>query len=538
MRILVVDDDPAIRILMESKLKAWRHTVSTAGNGRDAWRMLEKEQVDVVISDWSMPEMDGLELCRLIRGGQSPTYQYVILCTGKSERADFLAGMDAGADDFMTKPIDSVDLQVRLRAAQRILDANAELALSNAIMKRDREAGSHIQRQLLPTGGQIHPRVKTAAFFVPSLDLAGDMYNCFTAGPRYVIFYQLDVSGHGIPSALMSFYLSRLLVAESGSPILKPNSSPAALDLLPPAQVVQALNRRFQDEDDLYFTMLYGYVDTETLEARLCQAGHPAPFRLTAEGKASVLGAGGFPVGLWPGIDYEETRVQLESGDRLILYSDGITDCQNQAGEAYSIERFETALKTRSASSLNALVEGLQEDISSWRGSPEFLDDISLLALEFRGTSSVKLILSLSIESLLEQVSEVRASVLAVFERLRVPQNDCYLLQMAVSEIVSNTIEHGYKSEPGHGVDVNVLASPSGRLIVEVLDDAPAAPAQELNRFLSTVAGTLDPDEAWPERGHGLFLVRQVMDSLDFSRRENRNLVTAVKQFPALATLE
>src|SRR5262249_11580348 len=149
-----------------------------------------------------------------------------------------------------------------------------------------------------------------------------------------------------------------------------------------PAEVVTDLNRRFQAQDDRYFTIVYGIYNTETKEARFCQAGHPTPLHLSAEGVTRTAGQPGFPVGLWPGMDYEEFSVHLTPGDRLVVYSDGITECRNPDGAGYSEANLDKILRQKYLDPTPALVAGVQEDIRKWHGTSEFTDDVSLLVLE------------------------------------------------------------------------------------------------------------------------------------------------------------
>jgi serine/threonine-protein kinase RsbW len=123
----------------------------------------------------------------------------------------------------------------------------------------------------------------------------------------------------------------------------------------------------------------------------------------------------------------------------------------------------------------------------------------------------------------------VRASLAGILNDLRVPSNEVFLIQLAVSEIVSNAIEHGYAGLPGHQVDVAVhIMGPE--ISVDVTDDAPAFPGNELLARLQEQESDTLPDDTWPTRGHGLQIARQVVDSLSFSRRGDRNCVTLVKQ--------
>jgi phosphoserine phosphatase RsbU/P len=396
VRILVVDDDPAIRILLAAKLATWGHTIATAGNGAEAWQKLSAEAFDVLVSDWNMPVMDGLELCRRVRNTQRRSYLYIILCTAMSQKADFLIGMEAGADDFVVKPVDFAELHVRIRAAQRILDLQTKLEDQNASLhdlydklngayqtiSRDLEAASAMQLRLLPKKTDNNHLVNLDWLMTPSHFLAGDMLNYFMADANTLAFYHLDVAGHGIPAALLSVTLNRLLIPIAGSPIVTGTNGYRSQSVVPPAEVVAELNRRFQSDGDVYFTMVYGLLNPVSRRLTFCQAGHPGPVLLSKSGRTTPLGSGGFPVGMMPDMEYEEVTTQLAPGDRLILYSDGVPECQNVDGERYTEERLFATLTENCSEPLSGLIQGVRDDVSSWCGQGKFIDDISLLALE------------------------------------------------------------------------------------------------------------------------------------------------------------
>jgi DNA-binding response OmpR family regulator len=131
MKVLVVDDDPSLRRLLAVLVGRAGHDVTEAGDGISAWERCQKEYFPLVMVDWLMPQMDGLELCRAIRGANRSKYTYVIVLTSLSGKSNFLKGMEAGADDFITKPFDHDELAARLRVAERILmlqEENRELS--------------------------------------------------------------------------------------------------------------------------------------------------------------------------------------------------------------------------------------------------------------------------------------------------------------------------------------------------------------------------------------------------------------------------
>lgn len=396
MNVLIVDESTTVQLMLLGKLRGWGHAVTLAANGLDAWDKVSKATYDLVISDWDMPEMGGLELCRLIRRHSLKQYLYVILCTGKDRRPDMVMGMEAGADDFLIKPVDFAELRVRIVGAQRVLQLQSELSKQNqtlrklnddlieayARIERDVEAAAATQIRLLPKIYDPHPRVRLDWLFIPSRFLAGDMLNYFMADERQLIFYQIDVSGHGIPAALLSVTLSRTLVPVAGSPSVRISPLNGRLELAAPADVVAELNTRFQSADETYFTILYGILDVFTRELRYCQAGHPAPVLLRRHSPPAVTGEGGFPVGMIPGMTYEDEVLQLEAGDRLIVYSDGLSECENAVSLRYEQQRLTEMLDQNRDGSLEALMNGVREALGTWRGQAEFADDVSVLALE------------------------------------------------------------------------------------------------------------------------------------------------------------
>jgi DNA-binding response OmpR family regulator len=139
MKVLIADDDPVSRRLLENYLKKWGHEVVATASGAEAWQCFEQQEFPLVISDWMMPELDGLELVRRIRGHQRPGYAYIILVTEKSQKEDVVAGMESGADDFVTKPFDRDELHARLRAGERIVSLERRLEEQNRAL-RDAQA--------------------------------------------------------------------------------------------------------------------------------------------------------------------------------------------------------------------------------------------------------------------------------------------------------------------------------------------------------------------------------------------------------------
>lgn len=139
MKILVAEDEPVSRRLLQSYLQKWGHEVVLANDGAEAWRLFEREEFRLVISDWMMPELDGVDLIRRIRATPCPIHVYIILLTGRSQKEDVVEGMEAGADDFVTKPFDRDELRVRLRVAERVCELERRLAEQTRELEELRE---------------------------------------------------------------------------------------------------------------------------------------------------------------------------------------------------------------------------------------------------------------------------------------------------------------------------------------------------------------------------------------------------------------
>jgi putative two-component system response regulator len=150
VRILVVEDEDISREILAQALTQFGHEVILASDGAEATALIERNLPSLVISDWMMPGMNGLELCRWIRGQDFPWYVYIILLTARSETEDVIEGLSAGADEFLAKPFHPAELQIRIRTADRILSLEtrhlATFALAKLAESRDPETGHHLER--------------------------------------------------------------------------------------------------------------------------------------------------------------------------------------------------------------------------------------------------------------------------------------------------------------------------------------------------------------------------------------------------------
>jgi sigma-B regulation protein RsbU (phosphoserine phosphatase) len=401
MRILIVDDSKISRRTLEAVASNWGYEVLGADTGEEGWEIMQRESPRLVITDWMLPGMDGPTLCRKIRDSDARHYVYIILLTAREDKQSLVDGMGAGADDFLRKPVDFEELRARIRAGERVLNLEQtlhrqnqqlsamgdQLRAAHAQIDRDLVLAGRMQQNLLPSRHTFINGVLFERMYCPSTHVSGDILNFFRLDERHIGFYTIDVAGHGIAAAMISFTLNRLLSPEinRGCPLKRPILAPPYYELLtPPSRVVEELNSQFQDTADnsLYFTMIYGIIDTVDRTIQLCQAGHPSPFFMPVNGSPQYVGDGGFPVALLPMAKYDSVTLSYAPGDRMFLYSDGVTECANAAGEMYGQERLKEFFSGMGDRPLFESLKQLRARIIEWNGGDSFDDDISVLAFE------------------------------------------------------------------------------------------------------------------------------------------------------------
>lgn len=534
MKAIVIDDAPDIRIYVSALLRKWGYEVEEASEGLEGFSRIKEAGIQVVVCDWMMPGMSGPELCQAIREADLGHYVYVILLTGRSDKADLLEGLNAGADDFLSKPFDAQVLQARLRVGERILGLEQRLAEQNRELRDSRNrlerayrqiqtdiaAAAHIQVQMLPTTDRVLSPFRAEWLFLPAAQLSGDSFNFFELTADMIGFYLLDVVGHGIPSALLSTSLSRSLTpAGAGA------CATARADFLDPARFLANLTRQLSDPDgdiENFATIVYGTLDRRTGEVTIALGGHPRPMILHADGGIDYLELGGLPVGMFPDADYESQVVHLAPGDRLILYSDGITECRNQHGELFGDEQMQATVRAPST----GLTVALSERLRAWRGQDDFEDDISVLVLErplepSEAPQHMAPQVQLDLHSNPAEISELQVRLSALCVEAGLDDLAAFQLTCAIIEAVNNIVEHAYKGEAEHPISLTWHRG-SACITVEIRDRGlPMAVPPPEN------PGGAD---AYAESGRGWQIIREWTDTARYSREGEENLLTLTRR--------
>ncbi|MEP3331019.1 fused response regulator/phosphatase [Sedimentitalea sp.] len=402
-QVLLVDDSRLQRRIIASSLKKWGFDVIEAESGDAAIELCRNFRPDLVLSDWMMPGMSGLEFCRAFRDLSGADYAYFILLTSKSEKNEVAQGLDAGADDFLTKPVNADELRARISAGERILEMQRELSDKNKMISdtldqlrvaydtidKDLIQAKKIQQSLVPELSRTFGRSRVSLLLKPCGHIGGDLVGMFSPNEQKVALYSIDVSGHGITSAMMTAKLGGLLSSDYPDQNLgMDRQADGSYAFREPATVAEMLNERLLADSGIeeYFTMIYAVADLRSGVLKMVQSGHPYPLILRADGASEFVGEGGVPIGLLPEIKCTQFDIQLRPGDRVLLYSDGFTESRLTNGEMLEEQGLVNLIKgcpdkRAGKEFLNDLFWALSQKMS-----PEFgmEDDVSATLFEFR----------------------------------------------------------------------------------------------------------------------------------------------------------
>jgi phosphoserine phosphatase RsbU/P len=390
--ILVVDDVSANLRVLTGMLKDRGYKVRPVPSGELALLAARKDPPDLILLDINMPEMNGYEVCQHLKAEETLRGIPVIFISALNENLDKVKAFAIGGVDYITKPFQMEELHARVethlklrRLHVELEETNLRLERVNGRMARDLEAAAKIQKTFLPCAAPRVPGTEFAWCYQPCDELAGDGLNIIPLGDDKVGLCILDVSGHGVSSALLSVTLSRLLSppSEPSSILIRDRTVVDRLDITPPAEVADRLNRLFPFDTatEQFATLLYGVLDVATGDFRHVSAGHPGPLLLPADGPPVILESPGFPIGLAEEA-YAERRVHLAAGDRMYLYSDGLPDAMNAGGERFDEVRLLEAIERHRAEPLRVGLGSLLGEIARWQGAERPQDDCSILSVE------------------------------------------------------------------------------------------------------------------------------------------------------------
>jgi len=394
-KICIVDDNLVNRRLLAGILKKEGYELLEAEDGEAAIDLILRELPDLVLLDIMMPKKDGYQVCEELKGNDRSAHIPIIFLSAKSQVEDKIRGLDLGGADYVTKPFDRGEVLARVRTqlniarlTNEIMDANKELLRKQKRLDEDLEAAAGIQQSLLPQGVPDMRNVAVAWRFMPCESIGGDIFNVVQLDETRWGIYMLDVSGHGVPSALVTVSASQMLQTHRGLLLKKAATPPPYYEIRSPAEVLNLLDQEYPIERfNKYFTISYLILDLKEGLLRYSNAAHPSPILLHMDGTLELLDEGGTIIGMGGVLPFEEGRKQVRPGDKLILYTDGIVEYQDRQGGFYGEGRFHAVLKRLRERPISEVIDGVIDAIMDYGDHNPPRDDVTLLGFEFKGES-------------------------------------------------------------------------------------------------------------------------------------------------------
>jgi phosphoserine phosphatase RsbU/P len=373
--VLLVDDEPANIQIVNSILRDIYKT-RIATNGAKALELANQDPApDLILLDVMMPEMDGYEVCSRLKLAAHTRDIPVIFLTGQTDIQDETKGFEVGAVDYIHKPFSPAVVQARVRTHLVLRGIREELANQLQAIQRELDTARQIQLSILPHDIPAIPGLDIAARYIPMTSVAGDFYDFIVVDQKRIGILVADVSGHGMPAALISSMLKIALGSQVG----------CASD---PALVLTGLNDALYGKFKGHFvTAAYVFIDTEKQTLRYAGAGHPPLIlRDYSAGATRDFLENGLFLGYFPQAAYTSIELPFKPGDWGVLYTDGIPEMTNVSDEQYGVDRCKDFLQSNHDVSSGQFVDDFLGELSRWSDSasgrePE--DDVTLLAVHF-----------------------------------------------------------------------------------------------------------------------------------------------------------
>ena len=383
IKILSVDDEAPIELLMKQyfrrKIKSGEYEFLFARNGAEALSVLSNNpDIEIILCDINMPEMDGLTLLSKVNEMRNPALR-VIMVSAYGDMKNIRQAMNNGAFDFATKPIDMEDLSRTIEKAIAQIHYVHESQKEHTqlvSLKVDLTSASEIQQYFLPRVFPPFPedsdKMDIFASMEAAKDVGGDFYDFFRIDEDRIALVIGDVCGKGIPAALF-MVLSQTIIRSKASQYT------SAAECMTEANHLLAS----YSVESMFVTVFYVIYNTKTGHVTYCNAGHNPPHILRADGTVERLPkTKNVIVGVYDGVKYKEDTLQLEHGDTLVMFTDGVTEARNQAREEFGTERLNYMLSGLANTNCRQMVETVKAGLATFVDGAEQHDDITMLVIK------------------------------------------------------------------------------------------------------------------------------------------------------------
>lgn len=383
-KILVVDDVPRNVRLLELNLEAEGYRVVPAYSGQEALGKVETEQPDLVLLDVMMPAMDGYEVCRRLRKSKKTRALPIVMLTAYQKGVENkIKALNAGADDFITKPFDRYEVLARVRSLLRVKRLHDELLRANERLEDELIMAREVQQAFMPQEYPNIPGLEFSHKYIPTFAVGGDFFDVKELSPGVVEVFVSDVMGHGPQAAMITGIVKTLLTQLSSR-------------LAGPGYLLSQMNERFHNLMAsgglaIFVTAFCMVIDTLNNRCTYSNAGHPTPFLLCGRPNESPLPSGmeklmsepGPALGMVPNTIYESHERELESGNMLFFFTDGLQELMNRDSVQFGAEELQRAILNNMHLPPHSFVEAIMSAADAYSDGLSNFDDITLLAISY-----------------------------------------------------------------------------------------------------------------------------------------------------------
>jgi two-component system sensor histidine kinase ChiS len=370
-KILIVDDEPINRQVLKNHLKIEDYHLEEASSGVEALQFIDKGDIpDLIILDVMMPIVSGYEVCSRIRKTYSLQELPILLLTAKNQILDIVTGLEKGANDYLSKPFDKRELLTRVKNLLILRKAVQEQAKYIAY-QNELSVAKNLQSSILPEVIPEIPGIEFAFEYTPMEEVGGDFFDFHILNEDRFGIIIADVSGHGVPAALVA---AMFKIASSIQFEVSNGTS----------EILSNINKTlFGKTKRAFVTASYIEIDLKTKTLSHSRAGHP-PLLILDKTKGEVQES--LPTGMMIGFianpNYGTETISLPGNQRVCLYTDGIIEARNPAGELYSMERFIEFLRSTKDVSARDVLSRLREELNKWTKNSNMEDDLTLILVD------------------------------------------------------------------------------------------------------------------------------------------------------------
>ena len=366
--ILIVDDNPANVEILQMRLAANDYEIITASDGEAGLALARDRQPDLILLDIMMPKMDGFEVCRRLKGDASLPFMPIIMVTAKTDSKDVVAGLEAGGDEYLTKPVDHASLVARVKSMLRIKSLHDTVLEQSAQLQAQLETATRIQSLFWPDIPELTGGSHIWAAAVPAAYVSGDLYDVIPLPDGSLLAYVADVSDKGVPAALVMAALSTKIRSEARNKY--------EIDKL--LEIVNNSLYRLASEEGFFATIVIVRYWPDNGKTQIALAGHLQPMWIAEGGIGDLPPIDGVSLGVAPDLRYAKKEIVLSAGESVLLFTDGIIEAENADNVLFGNDRLlDSIMSTKGPPWGKALLSSVRQ----WQGEAPVSDDLTILEI-------------------------------------------------------------------------------------------------------------------------------------------------------------